>query len=426
MGLIRRFRQKFQNSLRIRQVITLYMANIIGIPVMIVTSVILTRYLGPSSYGDYKFLANLFNLVIVFFTFGLFQAGNRALVLNNSPEKARKLYGAELVILAILFLVMAIFLMGYAFFDHNIGEKGLRRILIWLIPFSWTFLLTRYCEVLFQADNRINLLASSRLLPQVLFALLILPLYLYFRNDTENKQAIIWVLYLLAHISVLLYIIYKVNPLFDDLRQNLNEIWSFNKSYGFDVYVGTAFAVGFSQLTGIIISYFSENNAGVGFYSLAVTISLPLSFIPNVIATTHYKDFSTAIKIPRRLFLTTILLSGSALILTLLVVGPFVKIFYGIQFLPVISLTYIVSFGVVLSGMADFFNRFLGSHGKGKALRNSSIIVGLSLLVFNFTLIPAFGETGAAYTRVVSGLVYILCMYWFYRRELTGNRDKKL
>lgn len=394
------------------------MANIIGIPVLIVSSVILTRYMGPSLYGDYKFITNLFNLAIVIFTFGFFQAGNRALVLNNSREKARQLYGAELVILALLFIVMAIFLLGYAFFDNNINEKGLRRILLLLIPFSWTFLMTRYCEVLFQADNKINLLAVSRVIPQILFVLLVLPVYIYFNSGSENKLGIIWIAYMLAHISVIIYLLLKVNPLFRNIRSNMIEIWSFNKSYGFDVYTGTIFALGFSQLTGILISYFSENNAGVGFYSLAVTISMPLSFIPNVIATTHYKDFSTSLKIPRKLFFTTLILSGSAIIFTLLLVGPFVRIFYGQQFLPVITLTYIVSIGVALNGLADFFNRFLGSHGKGKALRNSSIIVGFSLMALNLTLIPFFGETGAAYTRVFSAIIYIFCMYCFYRKEL--------
>jgi O-antigen/teichoic acid export membrane protein len=174
--------------------------------------------------------------------------------------------------------------------------------------------------------------------------------------------------------------------------------------------------VGFSQLTGVLISYFAIDNSGVGYYTLALTIAGPLAFIPNVIATTHYKDFSTSIIIPRKLLLLTILMSCSTLVLILLLVSPFIKYFYGPKFYPVISLTYIASFGVILNGLADFFNRFLGSHGQGKALRNSSFFVGFSLMVFNLTLIPRLGETGAAYTQFFSGLIYILCMVWFYKR----------
>ena len=68
-----------------------------------------------------------------------------------------------------------------------------------------------------------------------------------------------------------------------------------------------------------------------------------------------------------------------------------------------------------MNGFADFFNRFLGSHGQGKALRNSAIIVGLFIMVFNIILIPMLGEKGAAFSLVFSALIYILAMLWFYR-----------
>jgi O-antigen/teichoic acid export membrane protein len=85
----------------------------------------------------------------------------------------------------------------------------------------------------------------------------------------------------------------------------------------------------------------------------------------------------------------------------------------------------VVSFGVILNGLADFINRFLGSHGKGKALRNSAILVGFSLLILNIIFIPRFGETGAAYTKLLSGVIYLLSMYWFYRRLIIKPIDIK-
>ncbi len=114
-----------------------------------------------------------------------------------------------------------------------------------------------------------------------------------FFNYSGNRLIMIWAAFLITQILVFLYIIYKINPSFRNLKTRIKEIISFNKSYGFHVYLGTVCAVGFSQLTGVLISYFSNTNSGVGYYSLAMTIAGPLSFIPNVIATTHYKDFSS-------------------------------------------------------------------------------------------------------------------------------------
>lgn len=414
--MVKWFIEKYNTNLRFRQVITLYSVNVIGIPLSIVTSVVMTKFLGPSGFGDYKFFFSLFNLVIVLITFGMFQAGNRALVLNQDPKKAREYYGAELVILVFLFLVMILILLAYALLDKNIKAKGLSEMLIFLLPFSWVFLVIPYFETLFQADNRINLLASSRIFPQVGLCITAVIIYFILFNFSGNKLQLVFALSLSFQMLVFLIIFYKINPSFRNIKVRLGELWNYNKTYGFNVYIGSVLSLGFNELTGVLISYFALDNVGVGYYALALTITMPLSFIPNVIATTHYKDFSTRTRIPKRLFLVTVLLSTSAMILLWILIGPFIHYFYGYKFNSVITLTLIASVGVIFHGFADFFNRFLGSHGQGKALRNSSIIVGFCLMTLNLILIPVLGEKGAAYTRAASGIIYVICMLWFYRK----------
>lgn len=414
--MIKRLSELYKNNLRIKQVVSLLAVNIFIIPLSFVSNIIITRFLGPVAFGDFKFILYVFSFSLVLFNFGFFQAGNRALVLNTDPEKTREYYGSMLVILLGLFLVIAIVLFVYALVDKNINEKGLSTMLICLIPFVWLFLLGSYFEVLFQADNKIGLLAKSRLYPKIIFFITILVLFLFFSRYQGNRLRIIWVLFLVTQIIGYAYVVYKIDPSFRNLRTRITEIWFYNKTYGFNVYFGALFSTGSSALTGLLISYFGINNSGVGFFSLALTITEPLGFIPNVIATTHYKDFSTEKSIPKKLTLVTLAVTLSAMALCWILVGPFVKYFYGPEFRAVIPLTFIVSFGVIMGGFADFFNRFLGSHGQGKALRNSAIIVGIFAMIFNVTLIPLLGETGAAYTTIFSALIYIVTMLWFYRR----------
>jgi O-antigen/teichoic acid export membrane protein len=421
--MLKKLLQEYRSNKRIKQVAGLLSVNILSIPLSIITSIIITRFLGSTGYGNFKFILNLFTLAVVVFTFGFFQAGNRALVLNSEPQKARELFGAELLITVVLFLFMAMFFSGYAFLDNNINEKGLRMVLLLVIPFSWTFLMSKYFEVLFQADNRIKLLAKARLYPQLIYFALILAIYYFIFNYSGDRIKLVLGSYFAGNIIIAIFIILKLNPSLRNLRERVKEILHYNKTFGFSVYLGSVFAVGFSQLTGVLISYFSSDNTGVGYYSLAMTIAAPLAFIPNVIATTHYKDFSVSNKVQARLLKITVGISLAALIATNILVGPFIKIFYGAEFLPVIRLTYVVSFGIIMNGLADFFNRFLGSHGKGKALRNSAFIVGLSVLILNVSLIPLFGEKGAAWTTFFSGIIYFVCMYLYYRsliKELKG------
>lgn len=414
--MIKELLLKYKNNPKFKQVIGLLSVNIISIPLSVISSIIITRFLGPSDYGNFKFFLNLFSLAIVICTFGFYQAGNRALVLNSDVNKARELYGAELLITIVLFLFMTLFFCAYAFFDHNINEKGLRTILFLVLPFSWVFLTGKYFEVLFQADNKIKLLAKARLYPQLVYFAIILVVYFFFFNYSGKRLVVILGAYFFGYVLNSVYIFYRIRPSFKNLKSRINELIYYNKTYGFNVYLGSVFAVGFSSLTGVLISYFSSDNSGVGYYSLATTIAGPLALIPNIIATTHYKDFSTLNSVPRKLLLVTVFISSAALLLTIVLVKPFINYLYGSDFLPVVTLTYIVSFGIILNGLADFFNRFLGSHGKGKALKNSAFIVGFSVMILNVILVPWLGETGAAWTTFFSGIIYFICIYWYYRR----------
>jgi O-antigen/teichoic acid export membrane protein len=408
--------QKFRSNTRLKQIISLFSVNIIGIPLGMVTSILLTRYLGAKSYGDFMFINNLINLVIVIGTFGIFQAGNRAIILTENKEKIKEYYGAEMIFTVGVFLIVFLFLFLFVNYDPNINAKGLRLITLFVMPFSWVYILVKYFETLFQADNKIGLLVKTRLFPKIFFLALVLLLFSFYQDYNDKKLILIFYSFIVSQIIVFIYIIFKIKLSFNNLKLRLKEIWNYNKSFGFHVYIGSVFAVGFAQLTGILISYFGIDNSGVGFYALALTIAAPLSFIPNTIATTHYKDFSKLNSVPKKVLFLTIGITIFILFVSWILITPFITYFYGIQFESVINLFYIVSIGIVFHGFADFYNRFLGAHGQGEILRNSSFIVGGSLLVSNIVLIPLWGEVGAAITKGVAGLIYFITIIYYYKK----------
>jgi O-antigen/teichoic acid export membrane protein len=420
--MIKRLLHQYKSNHRVKQVIGLFSVNIIALPIGIVTSIVITKYLGLQGYGDFKFINSIFSIAVIIFSFGFFQAGNRALVLNNDKQKAKEFYGAELVITGGIFIIMTVSLVLYAKIDTNINEKNLSNFLLFIIPFGWVFLLQRYFENLFQADNRIKMLSQFRLYPSVGFLAAATLIYFVLMEKQMNKLAVIWIFNLATQVIVYLFILFKLQVSFKNIRIRLFEIWNFNKSYGFNVYLGSLFAIGFSSLTELLISYFGIDNSGVGLYSLALTFTMPLSLIPNTIATTHYKDFSEANRVPRKLFLITAGLSIIALLGIWLLVGPFIKIFYGNEFENVIPLNFIMSFGVTAHGFADFFNRYLGANGQGMALRNSAFFVGASILIFSLILIPKYGEYGAAYTKLISGFVYLFIIILYYLKFIKNAK----
>ena len=422
--MLKSLQNRYKSNPRAKQVLGLFSVNILGIPISIITSIIITRYLGVHGYGDFKFIHSIFGIAVIIFSFGFFQAGNRALVLNTDKQKAKEYYGAELAITGCIFVIMSVSLVLYAIFDTNIHEKQLGDFLLFIIPFGWVFLLPGYFETLLQADNRIKMLAQVRLYPAVGFLVTAIFVYFIFMEDKMNKLTVIFAFNLATQIIIYFFIINKLQVSFQNIKIRLKEIWNYNKSYGINIYIGSLFILGFS-FSELLISYFGMNNSGVGLYSLALTFSTPLSFIPNTIATTHYKDFSVADEIPRKLILLTVILSLSAMIGLWIVVDPFVRLFYDKEFSSVIGLNFIVSFGVLAHGLADFFNRYLGANGQGKALRNNAFVVGASIFLFNFLLIPKWGEYGASYAKLISGFVYLGSIIFFYLNFIKKRKSAK-
>jgi O-antigen/teichoic acid export membrane protein len=406
---------KYKSSLRFKQVFTLLSVTLFNIPIGIASSVLVANYLGASLYGDFSFVINIFGFAIIIFDFGFFQAGNRALVLNQDYQKSKEYYGALFIYMLFLFIIMSLSLFVYSQFDNNLYEKGLYQTFMLLIPFGWLFILPKFFETILHADNKINELAISRLIFSVGHLLFY---WMAFNFISSYKFFIIISLYLLVNFIIFIYLFSKLKPSFVALKERMKEILFLTKIFGFHVFIGSVFGVGITQLSGVLISYFSSGNIGVGHYSLALAFSSPLKLIPNTIATTHYKDFANSNKIPLKMTLATFILSATSLIILWVIIDPFINVFYGKEFLPVIKLTYISSIGMLFYGLADYFNRFLGANGKGNMLRNSAVLVGIVILIANILLIPKWAETGAAIAFTISGFIYLLNIYSYYLKYI--------
>ena len=401
---------------RVRQATTLYMASFAGIPLSIFTSIVFTRFLGPQGYGDFAFLDSLFDFARIIFPVGFFYAGNRALVLNKDRIMAREYYGATLVYLFLLFVAMFVMMAIYGVIDPNLGQKGLRGFYFYLLPFGWIFLMTPFFDNMLHADNRIHALAATRFFPKVFTFAAALIIFFLARDFTGNRLAVIWPVYLAAFFLVYAFVLFRIRISFNNLRERMKAIWAYNRSYGIHLYVGSLFSVGSVALTGILISYFSPDNAGVGFFFLAVAIARPLALIPGVIAATWYKDFATQKKASGKLMTTTLLMTLTALVALMLMAGPFIRFFYSDEFVTVVPLVHLAAGGMLLYGLASFYNRFLEAHGRGETIRNTFIVMGLVLTTLNLILIPARGETGAMMAMIISSGVYLAGMALGYYR----------
>ncbi|HAN19212.1 MAG: hypothetical protein A2X13_09580 [Bacteroidetes bacterium GWC2_33_15] len=401
---------------KVKQIFFLYTSMVLGLVIGILISVVNTRYLGPQLYGDFKFILSIYTLSATFFTIGVFYSAARLIIQKNHAGIKKRIIGLAILIGVIISIIYSAFIFGFSFFENRLFDNNLGYLIRLLAPFAFAFPLDQLSQNLLQGDNKIYDLAIYRLAQKIAY-LALAYVYHILWGLTLNSALFI---YFLSFMLTIIYAFIRLKPEYNLSKEIFSILKIENKNYGLQVYYGALFSLASAQVGAIVVGYFIDT-VNVGFYSLAITATLPLTLIPSTIGTTFFKDFSSMQRIPPRVFLYTILISIGTLLLFIAFIKEIVLILYTDDFISVTPLAIIISIGSVFHGLGDFFNRFLSAHGKGKELRNSSIWIGVANILGFLILIKLVGVQGAAITKILSGLTYLGIMIYYYKKFRTNK-----
>ena len=341
---------------------------------------------------------------------GFFTSGSRLLAISDDEQKKRKIRGIMCVILAITIVIVMLSMLVMAVFNQIVNKPNLTYLFFVAIPVCGNVLMLHYVNTTAQGDNQIARISIARLAPALLYCCVAFLIY-YFFGATPARMLL---LYNGLAIITLFGIIISTKPSFDDLKESFKLLNEENKKYGFNVYIGSLVAVSTQYIAGITLGAFCENNANVGFYTLALSLSAPMAMLPGIIGTTHFKKFSRVNRIEPKVIQASIGISILTLILFLIFIKYIVNFLYNDSYSMVSNYASILAFGTCFHGFGDMFNRFLGSHGRGKEIRNSAIICGVTSIIGYLVLVYFFSIYGAIVTRIVGSFVYFVCMIYYY------------
>lgn len=403
-----------------KQVIYLYGSTVLGLLVGIFISVLNTRSLTPSDYGDVRYVTNLILFLSGFLLFGYFISGSRLLAVSKTERESRRIRGVMVVMLGVASGVLFLATLLAAFvhnlwMDPKVGSLLLITSLVCFQP-----LLLNYVNTTAQGDNHILRLSAARVLPSMLY--LGIAVYAYSRWGATSQRMLL----LQNGISciVLCCIIFSTRPTFRGLSETLVHLKEENKLYGFQCYLGSLVFVAVGGLAGITLGIFNEDNTQVGFFILAVMLAAPLQMLPSIIGTAYFKEFAKQSAIPLRVLKWTIAVSVFSLVSFILVVRFVVDLLYDESYAVVSGYASFLAVGMTLHGVGDMINRFLGSHGQGRAIRNSSVWPGLVLL-FGYVVFVYFWDIqGAIATRILSDLFYVGMISFYYVRFVNAGSER--
>lgn len=391
-----------------RQSVVLYGATLLGTVAGVLASIVNTRFLDPADYGDVRYVQNIINLVSQILLFGYFLSGSRLLALTNDEQRARRVRGTMVVILAIASLILVLSLVVTWWWHRS--NPHLAWLFIISIPVCFQPLYLNYINTTAQGDNHIGRLAFARFWPAFIYVPVAYWLYSTYGVTSERMIMLQWGLYTI----IFLLIIISTRPSFRNLKPIFYELNKENKSYGLQLYWGALFMTASGYLAGLFLGLYNDNNTNVGFYTLALTVTAPLAFLPTIIGTSYFKRFATEPRIPKKILRFTIFLTVMGCVLFILLIHPLVKFLYSERYEAVGIYASWLAVGVSIRGLGDMLNRYLGSHGQGASIRNSSIYCGI-VKIFGFAVLVKFWDiNGALITMVVSDLIYAVTMTYYY------------
>ena len=409
-----------QISKQQKQVLVLYTSTILGTLLGILNSVLNTRSLAPELFGDVRYVQNIIAFVSSLLLVGFFVSGSRLLALSKSEEYSRRIRGVMCVILAItVAVVMLTMVVMYVYTGFKDPQSTMLALYLCAIPFCGTNLLHNYVNTTAQGDNQIGRIAITRLLPSALYFVIAYFVYKHF-GATPVRMLL---LYNGISFIVALVVIISTKPSFDNLKESFAILNAENKSYGFNVYIGALASVSTGYIAGITLGAFCENNANVGFYTLAQNMASPLAMLPSIIGTTYFKQFATQDRISKKVMWSSVGLTAASCLLFILLIKYVVMFLYNESYFSVAEYASWLVFGTCMYGLGDMFNRFLGAHGLGKQIRNAAFACGGVLLVGSIVLVYYFQIYGAIATKILSAFVYLFMMVYYYLRFVTQKKN---
>ncbi|MBE0645456.1 MAG: oligosaccharide flippase family protein [Bacteroidetes bacterium] len=376
----------------------------------IVVYIMLVRSMDTVSFGTYSFVIAVFLFTGMFFDFGLAPAGMRLMALQQSDRDASRRIGALLLLSAGIGVVFAVVMAGASFAVDAIWQKNVGGILLAASPFALVYPLQEMVLSISQGSNRMKFMSVFLVLPRVLLIAILAAMIL--SGGLDARMAVIATL---ATLGVAIGIAAGyLRPVFSDLGEEFRFIVREVKEFGAQVYLGRVVDGMTTGLDKILLAKF-HGMAPVGFYSIAMTMSTPISMFSKAVSQSAYKRFVSDEGIARRLLLINLTWCTMGAALLLAACQLLIPLFFGARYAESLTVLPWLMAGFALAGLNHPYHAFLAARRQGRSIRIMSIASSAVNIVLNLTLIPLLAMTGAAIAFIATYAVNILMNLHFYR-----------
>ena len=186
-----------------------------------------------------------------------------------------------------------------------------------------------------------------------------------------------------------------------------------NTSLGLNVY-WASFLAALSAQAGIFSLQFVKTPADVAIFSLAVTVSAPLTMLPSAVGTAYFSRLASGNRFPPNVLRYSWLVATFLAVCFGMVVPFAVQFLYGDRYKGVSFSAQICGVAAVLHGMGDVYNRFFLANRETRLLLGVVSVVCLISIIVSLVAGLFFGSVGASFARLIASGVYVGVFGYIY------------
>jgi O-antigen/teichoic acid export membrane protein len=398
----------------------LFAATIAALGFSFFGSVLNSRLLGATLFGDWKYLQSFVILVSYLVNFGLYSSGGRLIAATEDKTKIRTYKGYLLYFALSGLAIIILSLVVSGLFFPKLLNQTLFDVALVMMPMFIILPLGFYFEAVYQGEKKLLSLAIFRFVPPFLYVVLLYS----FQSYSEGNIFYNALLFYGSSFIVCLLLLWNDKPIFKTGTGEWLDLKLQHKTFGIQLYWGGLWGVGVIYLLPLLVGFFNIDNKDVGHYTLALSFIMPLTILPSIVGTANFKKYITLPTIPKQNFKKVIIACLAMQVVLLLVIDFVIDFFLKPEFKEVSTLIKIGSFGAILHGFADFVNKFLLAKGESKYMKKVSIAVGLVQIVSSLVLIKLYSATGGIIAKSLGSLVFFLALYIYYYKKYVIQRSE--
>lgn len=355
----------------------------------LMTSVLINRFLGPSLKGEYAYLLNIINIVVLILNLGVYQS--YPYLKRNSGQEVKNQFFNIFIMQFCIYMVIAVLLC-------LVLNKTQYLLIFTLTPL---LILTKQLNFISLVED-INLRNKLNIGNQLFYVVVLLLIYML------APQSIYYVFVALytKEIFFLVRMIYKYKYKFSYKLVN-KQILIKTLSCGFFPMLSALLITMNYSIDIIILKYFVDFEL-IGYYSVGVALANQVWLIPDafkevLFSRTARNDSIDDIKLSIKI---NLYISVFVILFITILGRKVIYILYGAEFVPAYSVTIVIFLGIM---PMIFYKMIISLYNANSKQKLSFVILFASVIInviLNFIMIPLMSIMGAAVASVLS---YTLC-----------------